>query len=75
MRSWGKLRWQYAKDSDSTFIHRACGIPEDRKIIHAALRDDPAVVTQSIGHGRDKSIVVAPASEKPKSRSRRRRKR
>ncbi|MCK4513295.1 Jag N-terminal domain-containing protein [bacterium] len=48
---------------------------EDRKIVHAALRDDPAVVTQSIGHGQDKSIVVAPASEKPKSRSRRRRKR
>jgi spoIIIJ-associated protein len=48
---------------------------EDRKIVHAALRDDPRVVTRSIGHGGVKSIIVAPATDKPEGRSRRRRKR
>jgi spoIIIJ-associated protein len=33
----------------------------DRKIVHSVLKGDPAVETRSVGHGRTKSIVVAPA--------------
>jgi spoIIIJ-associated protein len=33
----------------------------DRSIIHAVLKADPAVETRSVGQGRVKSIVVAPA--------------
>jgi len=33
----------------------------DRSIIHAVLKSDPAVETRSVGQGRVKSIVVAPA--------------
>jgi len=33
----------------------------DRRIVHAVLKSDPAVETRSIGQGRVKSIVVAPA--------------
>lgn len=33
----------------------------DRRIVHTALKSDSGVVTKSIGHGRIKSIVVAPA--------------
>ena len=44
----------------------------DRRIVHAVLKADPAVETVSVGSGRVKSIVVAPA--KRGSRSRRRRK-
>ncbi len=48
---------------------------DERKVVHAALRNDTGVVTRSVGQGRVKSIIVAPASEKPRGRSRRRRKR
>ncbi len=34
----------------------------DRSIIHAILKSDPAVETRSVGQGRVKSIVVAPAT-------------
>jgi spoIIIJ-associated protein len=53
----------------------------DRRVIHAVLKSDPQVETKSIGHGRVKSIVVAPSKGggkgKGRSRSRggRRRKR
>jgi len=43
---------------------------EDRSIVHAVLKSDPAVETRSIGHGRVKSIVVAPAKGGTKSKSR-----
>jgi len=33
----------------------------DRRIVHTVLKSDSGVVTKSIGHGRTKSIVVAPA--------------
>jgi len=39
----------------------------DRRVIHAVLKADPSVETKSVGHGRVKSIVVAPA--KPGSKS------
>ncbi len=42
----------------------------DRSIIHAVLKADPAVETRSIGQGRVKSIVVAPAKGGSKSRNR-----
>ena len=42
----------------------------DRSIIHAVLKSDPAVETRSVGQGRVKSIVVAPARGGVKSRSR-----
>lgn len=42
----------------------------DRRIVHMALKSEPGIVTQSIGHGRVKSIVVAPAKGKPKGRNR-----
>ncbi|MCK5595849.1 MAG: Jag N-terminal domain-containing protein [Candidatus Eisenbacteria sp.] len=42
----------------------------DRSIIHAVLKSDPAVETRSIGQGRVKSIVVAPAKGGSKSRNR-----
>ena len=42
----------------------------DRSIIHAVLKSDPAVQTRSVGQGRVKSIVVAPAKGGSKSKSR-----
>ena len=44
----------------------------DRRIIHAVLKTDSSVETRSVGHGRVKSIIVAPAKggSKGKSRSR-----
>jgi len=46
----------------------------DRRIIHAVLKTDSSVETRSVGHGRVKSIIVAPATGggkgKGKSRSR-----
>jgi len=42
----------------------------ERSIIHAVLKSDPAVETRSVGQGRVKSIVVAPAKGGSKSRSR-----
>ncbi len=42
----------------------------DRSIIHAVLKSDPTVETRSIGQGRVKSIVVAPAKGGSKSRNR-----
>jgi spoIIIJ-associated protein len=50
----------------------------DRRIIHAVLKSDPSVETRSVGHGRVKSIVVAPSkgdAAKPKSRGGQRRRR
>jgi spoIIIJ-associated protein len=35
--------------------------PADRRIVHAVLKGDPAVETESVGQGNVKSIVVAPA--------------
>jgi len=34
---------------------------EDRRVVHAVLKADPSVETRSVGHGRVKSIIVAPA--------------
>lgn len=44
----------------------------DRRIIHAVLKTDSSVETRSVGHGRVKSIIVAPSKGggKGKSRSR-----
>jgi len=44
----------------------------DRRIVHAVLKSDTSVETRSVGHGRVKSIIVAPATggSKGKSRSR-----
>ena len=42
----------------------------DRSVIHAVLKSDPAVETRSVGEGRVKSIIVAPASGGSKSKSR-----
>jgi len=42
----------------------------DRRIVHAVLKEDPTVETTSVGHGRVKSIVVAPATGGAKSGSR-----
>jgi len=33
----------------------------DRRVIHDVLKSDPAVETKSVGHGRVKSIIVAPS--------------
>lgn len=38
----------------------------DRRIVHATLKSDPAVETKSVGHGRVKSIVVAPSKGRGK---------
>jgi spoIIIJ-associated protein len=43
---------------------------DDRRIVHAVLKSEPGVVTKSVGHGRVKSIIVAPAKEKSKARRR-----
>jgi spoIIIJ-associated protein len=40
----------------------------DRRVIHSVLKADPSVDTKSVGHGRVKSIVVAPAKGGSKSR-------
>jgi spoIIIJ-associated protein len=42
----------------------------DRRVVHAVLKADPAVETKSVGHGRVKSIVVAPAKGGGKSKGR-----
>ena len=42
----------------------------DRSIVHAVLKSDPAVETRSVGQGRVKSIVVAPAKGGTKGRNR-----
>ena len=53
----------------------------DRRIVHAVLKSDPSVETRSVGHGRVKSIIVAPAtggskgSSKGRSRGGQRRRR
>jgi spoIIIJ-associated protein len=39
----------------------------DRRVIHNVLKGDPTVETKSVGHGRVKSIVVAPAKGGAKS--------
>lgn len=36
----------------------------DRRIIHLTLADDPSVVTESIGEGKDRRLVISPASPK-----------
>jgi spoIIIJ-associated protein len=41
----------------------------DRRVVHAVLKQVPGVETSSVGHGRVKSIVVAPAKEGGKSKS------
>lgn len=35
-------------------------LSEERRIVHLALRDDPAVVTQSTGGDRDRQVVILP---------------
>ena len=42
----------------------------DRSVVHAVLKADPAVETRSVGQGRVKSIIVAPAKGGTKSKSR-----
>ena len=42
----------------------------DRSVVHAVLKADPAVETRSVGQGRVKSIVVAPAKGGSQGRSR-----
>ncbi len=40
----------------------------DRRIVHAVLKEDPTIETTSVGQGRVKSIVVAPANPSSKSK-------
>jgi spoIIIJ-associated protein len=42
----------------------------DRRIVHAVLKSDASVETRSVGHGRVKSIIVAPATDGSKGKSR-----
>jgi spoIIIJ-associated protein len=42
----------------------------DRRIIHAVLKSDSSVETRSVGHGRVKSIIVAPSKGGSKGKSR-----
>jgi spoIIIJ-associated protein len=42
----------------------------DRRVIHAVLKGDPSVETKSVGHGRVKSIVVAPSKGGSKGKGR-----
>jgi spoIIIJ-associated protein len=42
----------------------------DRRVIHAVLKSDPSVETKSVGHGRVKSIIVAPAAGDGKAKGR-----
>ena len=41
----------------------------DRSVVHAVLKADPSIETRSVGQGRVKSIVVAPAKGGSQSRS------
>lgn len=34
----------------------------DRRIVHMALADDSSVVTESVGEGRDRRLIISPAS-------------
>ncbi len=45
----------------------------DRRVIHLALQDDPAVSTQAEGEGLYKRITIAPAEGRPQGRRPRRR--
>lgn len=42
---------------------------EDRRIVHAVLKSDTSVESRSVGHGRVKSIIVAPATGGSKGKS------
>jgi len=35
----------------------------ERRIIHIALRDDPRVETESVGHGRDRAVTIIPKDD------------
>jgi spoIIIJ-associated protein len=41
---------------------------DERRIVHVALQSEPDIRTYSVGQGRVKSVVVAPANESSKSR-------
>jgi spoIIIJ-associated protein len=38
--------------------------PNERRIIHIALRDHPGVTTESVGEGRSRKITVIPKAKK-----------
>ncbi|MGB9594384.1 MAG: R3H domain-containing nucleic acid-binding protein [Anaerolineae bacterium] len=44
--------------------HRAVALeampPAERRIVHLALRDHPHVVTQSIGEGENRKVMILP---------------
>jgi spoIIIJ-associated protein len=42
--------------------------PRDRRVIHLALRDDPAVTTKSLGEGHLRRVVISPAGARPRAR-------
>lgn len=48
-------------------------LPNDRRIVHLALKDDPKIKTYTVGSGHNKKIVIAPSDKGHYSRQRKNR--